>query len=572
MNRACRPFSGFRIGCLSVSLVAGLGVTGTGHAQIADDELSPGAMLRASQDGEGEVAERKTRTRRVDIAPYIDVNQTVILSSGREMDDVLTFTSVAAGVNSRIETRAFRANADLRYERQYALTGDLADQNMFTGMANARINLIRDLLSLEGGLISARTRAGNFQSLPGEVAGPGYASDVYSVYVGPHIDRKIGALSLTGGYRFGFNKVDVRSPGLGMPDAPAGNFDKSRLHHATLAAEMRPGVVTPFGWKMEGAFAHERANQLDQRFTDKLLRLNVTQPIAPTVALVGSIGYQSTLISNRNALIGTDGIAVRDDRGRFVTDRTSPRFLAYDQSGMIWDAGVLWRPSERTSLEARAGRRYDSWSYTGTFVWRPGRNTAITMRLFDSVDSFGRAMNSSLANLPEDFVIDRNPFSGDVGGCAFSVRSGGTCFIDTLSGIAAANYRSRGIYAQLARMSGPWSVNAAAGYSRRKFLTDRSSVLAAAGGVTDEIMFATLNIARALGNHAALDVNLYANRIDPGFVDSAQLTNFGAYAGIQYYIGRRLTLNTALGVDQSRQTGLDNVLNVLGQLGLRYQF
>lgn len=559
-------------GVLAAGLAIALGVAGPARAQIMDDEPSAGTPAVTADRGDAKPAARAERTRRAEIVPYIEVNQTAILSSGRGMDDVLTFTSVAAGLNTRIETRVLTANADLRYERQYALTGDLADQNMFTGLANARITLIRDMLSLEGGLVSARTRAGGYEGIPGATAGPGYASDVYSAYVGPHIDRTIGALSVTGGYRFGFNKVDVRSPGLGMPDAPAGNFDKSRLHHATLSAGMRPGVVAPFGWTLEGAFSHERANQLDQRFTDKLVRLNLTQPIAPTVALVGSLGYQSTLISNRNALIGADGIPVRDDRGRFVTDRESPRFLAYDQSGIIWDAGVLWRPSERTSIEGRAGRRYDSWSYTGSFSWRPGRNTAITMRLFDSVDSFGRAMNGSLANLPDDFVIDRNPFSGDIAGCAFSVRSGGTCFIDTLSGMAAANYRSRGIHAQLARMSGPWSVNAAAGYARRKFLTDRGSVLAAAGGVTDEILFATLNVARALGNHAALDVNLYANHVDPGFVDSAQLTNFGAYAGIQYYIGRRMTLNTALGIDRSSQTGLDNVLNVLGQLGLRYQF
>ena len=39
--------------------------------------------------------------------------------------------------------------------------------------------------------------------------------------------------------------------------------------------------------------------------------------------------------------------------------------------GLIWDAGVMWRPSRRTSLESYVGRRYGTMSYHGTFAYAP---------------------------------------------------------------------------------------------------------------------------------------------------------------------------------------------------------
>ena len=89
-----------------------------------------------------------------------------------------------------------------------------------------------------------------------------------------------------------------------------------------------------------------------------------------------------------------------DSRGRFVTDPASPRRIAYDFDGIFWDAGVIWRPSRRTFLEARVGRRYDSMSYTGSLSYQMGSGSGIQVGVYDSVQTFGQQVNGTLASLP----------------------------------------------------------------------------------------------------------------------------------------------------------------------------
>ena len=78
---------------------------------------------------------------------------------------------------------------------------------------------------------------------------------------------------------------------------------------------------------------------------------------------------------NGNPVVGSDG--------RLVTDPNSPRLIAYQQDGLIWDAGVLWRPSPRTSVEARYGRRYGTDTYLGSLSYQPGRDWAVNVSVYD---------------------------------------------------------------------------------------------------------------------------------------------------------------------------------------------
>src|SRR3546814_16344225 len=91
-------------------------------------------------------------------------------------------------------------------------------------------------------------------------------------------------------------------------------------------------------------------------------------PIGPTVALLGGVGYEDIEIGQRDPLLDADGVPVRDANGRFVTDKSSPRRLSFDTDGLIWDAGVMWRPSRRTSLPARVGARQGATPTTGRFA------------------------------------------------------------------------------------------------------------------------------------------------------------------------------------------------------------
>lgn len=56
-------------------------------------------------------------------------------------------------------------------------------------------------------------------------------------------------------------------------------------------------------------------------------------------------------ISERDAVRDAGGIPVVGADGRLVTDKSSPRLTAWESDGLIWDAGVMWRPSSRTALK-----------------------------------------------------------------------------------------------------------------------------------------------------------------------------------------------------------------------------
>jgi hypothetical protein len=254
-----------------------------------------------------------------------------------------------------------------------------------------------------------------------------------------------------------------------------------------------------------------------------------------------------------------------------VTDPASPRRLSYDQDGIIWDAGVMWRPSPRLQAEGRVGHRYGSMTYTGSLNWQ-SRRTSIGVTLFDSVDSFGRALNGSLANLGTDFNVIRNPFSGDLGGCAFNNgQSGGACFNDTLTGIATANFRNRGIVGQVSRQGDPWTATLAAGYVRRKFIADSQSVLAAANGLVDQNYFVAIGVQRPIGTVSTFDAQAYFNYFDSGF-GVGDVTNIGANASYRRTVWRSLQASAAIGIDSIDRQGQEAFVSLLAQIGLRYQF
>ncbi len=139
---------------------------------------------------------------------------------------------------------------------------------------------------------------------------------------------------------------------------------------------MGPGKL-PFGWLLSAGYDREDASQLDQRYEGRYYRGDVTLPVSATLALTGGVGYEDIEASQRRALRDANGAPVIDGRGRFVTDPNSPRLLAYDTDGLIYDAGVIWRPNRRTTLEARAGWRYGGEMLVGSLDYRISRDSGL---------------------------------------------------------------------------------------------------------------------------------------------------------------------------------------------------
>ena len=536
-----------------------------GPADETSADTAP-APATATQPGAG----RRQRESRIAVSPYLEVGAilTANLSDG---GDVLTYSTAAVGVEASIATRRAELAASIRYERRFGLSDGLADQDVLSGLLRGRYAVARGF-NLEAGGLATRTRADGAGAANGIIVGDrSNVANVYSVYAGPTIAQRVAGLDVGAGYRFGYTKVDVETPAILAPGAIAADiFDASTNHAAWASVGQRPGAL-PFGWQVSGGWEREDATQLDQRFDGKYARADVTVPITPSTALLGGIGYEDIEISQREPLLDAGGVPLRDAGGRFVTDAASPRQLSFDIDGLIWDVGVMWQPSRRTSLTAKVGRRYGDTIFTGSFNYRPNHATMVQVGVYDGISSFGRSLSGGLAVLPTDFEVSRNPIDGSIGTCAFGSQGGG-CLNGTLGSATATQFRSRGIQALFSRRAGGWNFGVGGGYDRRRLLTPAGSALASLNGITDENYYAFLSAARQLDRDSNLSGSVSLNYFDNGAPTAGDVTSMGAAVTYSRRFWRGLNGTASAALNSFDQDGFNSELIGSALLGLRYNF
>lgn len=513
----------------------------------------------------------QARDKNLEVTPYLEVQQ-VLVADLNNGTDVLTYTSVAAGIDSSLQTRQAEAQVSLRYERRFFYQDNIGDDDIISGLARGSVQVVPNVLSLEAGGIATRSRTDLRGAAPSNTVGDfDNLTQVYSVYAGPSLATNVGALNVAANYRVGYTKVEADDAIILAPgQSPIDVFDESVTHSANASIGMNPGEL-PFGWNVSGGYEREDADQLDQRFEEKYARADVTVPVSPTLALVGGVGYEDIEISERDAVRDVNGVPVVDNDGRLVTDETSPRLLSYDQDGIIWDAGVLWRPSRRTSLEARVGRRYGSTTYAGSLGYQPNENTSLGIAVYDTVSGFGGLLNDSLSSLGTSFISNRNPLSGEFNGCAFGQTSS-FCFNDALQSASSSSFRARGVNGQLTYAHAGWSTGVGVGYSRRRFFASQLGSLASVDGLVDENYYANFFIGKQIDSRSSFDANVYANLLDSGFAGAGNVLSLGTNAAYYYQILPGLQGTVAAGLDSFHQDGFDSELTASALLGLRYDF
>lgn len=554
-----------------------LAATATGaHAQFSGDPGSgsgDASTTGASTPEPGRAAkraERRRSQRQVDVSPYLEVGQ-VLTADLKNGGDVLTYTNVAVGIDAAIVTSRAELAATLRYEHRFGWGDDIGDSDTISGLARGRIEVARGL-NLEGGALATRTRADGQGADSGLFIGnASNVANLYSVYAGPTLTRRIGGLDVGAGYRFGYTKVDIDEPAILSPGSqPQDIFDSSTNHVAWASVGARPGDL-PFGWQLSGGYEREDASQLDQRFEGKYARADVTMPIGPTVALLGGVGYEDIEIGQRDPVVDANGVPVRDADGRFITDKSTPRQLSFDTDGLIWDAGVMWQPSRRTSLTARVGRRYGDTIYTGSFAYRADHATTIQLGVYNGLSSLGRGLSGGLAALPTQFDPTRNPIGGNINPCVFG-QEGGGCLNNQLGNATSAQYRSRGVQATLASRFAGWSYGVGIGYDQRKLLAPLLSPIASLNGITDENYYLFLSAGRQLDVDSDLSLSGYVNYFDNGAPGAGDVQSAGLSAAYSRRFWRGLTGTAAASLNAFDQDGFNSQLIGSALVGLRYNF
>ncbi len=573
----------------AVLALAALALPAAAHAQWADDTVTGGGSASADggaygQNGaDGETANEPRRgdgrgqRQRPTIQPYIEVSQIVLaeLSPG---DDVSTGTQLAAGVDASLQGRNHGLSASVRYDYTIGEDSGSVDSSTLTGVARGYAAVIPDTLNVEAGGLAARTRvdaAGGSTLNPGGRLDDTQESRIYSVYAGPTLSTRSGPVQIGANYRFGYNRVEAPDvvPGTVDGTPPVDLFDESTVHSANANLGTRPGTVLPVGLGVGGGFYQEDISNLDQRVRDAHVRGDVTVPLTAQLAAVGGIGYENVEISNRDVVRGDNGLPAIGPDGRYVTDRSAPRQIAFEADGLIWDVGVIWRPSRRTAFEAHYGRRYDSDTYYGSFSYTPDSRSSLNIGAYDAVTGFGGLVNSTLANLPDDFAVGRNPVSGELTGCVTSTQDGGGCLGGALASVRSSVFRSRGIAGSYTRQIGRMTAGLGIGYDRRKFIAAPGTILASANGVIDESYYVSAGLSGPVGRNAGFSLNGYGAVVDAGGGPIGDATVLGASAAYHQYLLGRLAARAAVAIDylDSKVVG-DDLTTASALVGLRYDF
>lgn len=513
---------------------------------------------------------KRERTLRAEVSPYLEAKQ-VFLADLDDGGDVLTYSTLAVGVNAGITERNAEAQVNVRYERLIGYSSRVRDRDNLSGLARGNARLGRNV-SVEAGAYASRARTDNRAATPGTFLGnQDNVSHVYSVYTGPTFAAQLDDVSVASSLRAGYTKVDNgRAPVLPTGQAAVPAFDDSVSYSAQASVAMQPGRL-PVGWAVSAGWNREDASQLDQRVDEKYLRADVTVPVSPTLALVGGVGYENVEVSERDVLRDASGAPIRTADGRFVVDPASPRLNAYDSDGLIWDAGVLWRPSRRTSLEARYGHRYGSDTYYGSFSYAPSERMGVNVSVYDTISGFGGSLNRTLAGLPTQFNATRNPLSGDLGNCAFGT-TGSACFGNALGSLRPVAFRSRGVSASMVTSAGGWDTGIAAGYNRQKYLSSALGALPELEGLVDQNYYIAGYLGRDLDRRSRFETNVYGNLLDPGFALAPDIYSIGANAAYYRQIWRGLSAGAAVGIDSVKPEDADGDVSASALLGLRYSF
>ena len=95
--------------------------------------------------------------QRTRVSPYIEASQVLVsdLSNG---GDVLTYSTVGAGIDAQVTTRRVEVQVSYKYEHRFAYDKDLADDSMHSGLVQARAKITPEL-TIEGGAIATRGRS-----------------------------------------------------------------------------------------------------------------------------------------------------------------------------------------------------------------------------------------------------------------------------------------------------------------------------------------------------------------------------------------------------------------------------
>lgn len=516
--------------------------------------------------------------RRLAIRPYIEAAQVVQANLGSRSglaynDDVVTYSTIAAGADATINGRNNQGVISARYERRFTWNRK-SNTDGVTGIARMSSSIVPNALRVDYGGFANRTYVSETGAAFGTSAvGADSLTQVYSLYAGPTLATQKGDVAMTAHYHAGYTSLNSQG-NVTANGATAGvdRLDHSTVQEGRLAIGNRPGEGLPVGLGADAGIYQEDVSNLTQRVSDKHVRGSITIPVTEDVSLVGGAGYEHVRVSARNAKYDSAGNVIVDSNGRFVTDYSTGRQIAFDTEGLIWDAGVVWRPSRRTNVEFHVGDRYGRFGGYGFINYQPDDHSSFNLVVYQGVTGFGGALTNSLFNLPTQFSTVRDAITGNLSSCVAAATSG-NCLAGSIGSVNSTVYRGNGFSAGYSFDHSRLRGGIGFGYERRQYITAPNTILANINGKVDQYYW----VSTYLGYHvtprstfgATLDGYKYVSGINTAQGD---INAVRAVALYQYYLSRHLTTTASLAMDGITREKAADLWSASAALGMRYTF
>ena len=508
---------------------------------------------------------------RVTFHPYIEAGEVADWGISPRTQ-VLTYTEVAVGADAQFNGNNTQGTVSLRYQRNIGY-GEQASGDSVTGLARMATAIIPGALRLDYGGLATRAYVSSSGAVNPDVAGPNLAtSQIYSGFVGPTLHTHMGLAQVDGHYRLGYTKVG--SPDFGTVAAGQTNpqaFSHSWSQDAGGAITFAPHEPLPVGIGFDGNWSQENDSLLGQRSIEEHIHGTLTVPVTHSLAVIGGLGFEHDQVASYNAVVDANGNPVLSGNGQYISNTAAGRQIAFDTSGLIWDAGVVWKPGPRTSLEMHYGRRYGSDGAWGTFSWRPDQRQSINVQVNDTLSGLGGGLSSALASSPTDFVVIPNPTASNIGSCVATLQGGG-CIAAVLGSATAPVYHDQSVSATYGLNLGRWQTGFGGGYDRRTLITGTNNVLGSVDGERDQYYWVDAYASDKLSPHSSIlaSVNLYRFNSGAGSVgDSTSVHAGGTY---QHNFTQHLTASASLAVDGVNLDSLNESWAASGALNMRYSF
>lgn len=511
---------------------------------------------------------------RPEIGAFLSLDQVAESQLHGPGSDDLTYTEVSGTLTARISNRRVVASGAYHLSYRFPEAGGIGKHLNQDGLLRLQANLIDEWLTMETGAIVTRSRVDASGAAPQFNTGrPDNLTQTYSIFVQPTVAHRIGDVGLGFSYRYAYTQNEASQDNGPVVGPINDRFDSSLGQQATLNIGMEPGSL-PFGWKVASEYRHENTTNLAKHFRAFNMVGEIRVPLVSVpIALVASGGYERTRTSERSPLFDpVTGLPVRGKGGRFVVDPASPRQLTYDVEGLIANAGVIWRPSRRTRMEARVGRRYGDLSVTGLVEMRPNERSGLTLIVSDRVESFSQGLTNGLAGTQPMLDLNQVDPSSPYQQCLFGKTSGaGQCIASSLGQASANSYREQAANIIFTRALRTWTFSGGLGYARRTYI-DNPNSLFSLDGVVDESFFSNISIGRPLSRVSGVSFSFTGNLFKNGQVGASDVMS-GSFS-TNYYrsFGRGIQMQASVAVDGSKQDGMATDVSGRARLGLQYRF